>query len=245
MVPNGVCSGLPPAYAAPPSAVWHVRQLPRAASAAPRTTCDRSNAAGVAASAACGGRGAPIQAHADSSVTMTACVARRAFILAMMRRQARRSPGDRAGPGLHLHRLEAMRERARDGELLGARLQRDDRLVAPVALDARDRVQVDDRRAVDLPERILVELVVQVLDRLLDQRLGLRRDDLRVLVLGLEVHDVAHRDHLQHVAERGADPLERRGWLATLGEPREQRREVGRWCRETRLDARDDLRDAL
>src|SRR5689334_21783241 len=136
MVPNGVCSGLPPAYADPPSSVWHVRQLPRAASAAPRTTCDRSNAAGVAASAACGGRGAPFQAHADSSVTITACVARRAFILAMMRRQARRSP-TAPGRGLHLHRLEAMRERARVGELLGARLQRDDRLVAPVALDAR------------------------------------------------------------------------------------------------------------
>src|SRR6478672_12214830 len=81
-----------------------------------------------------------------------------------------------------LHRLEPMRERARNGQLLGARLERDHRLVAPVALYARDRVQVDDRRTMDLPERFLVELVVQVLDRLLDQSLRLSRHDLRVLV---------------------------------------------------------------
>ena len=62
-----------------------------------------------------------------------------------------------------------------DRELLGPVLERDHRLVAPVALDPRDRAQVDDRRAMDLPEDLRVELLVELLDRLLDQRLAVAR----------------------------------------------------------------------
>src|SRR5689334_2962002 len=82
-----------------------------------------------------------------------------------------------------LHRLETVRERARNRELLRTRAQRDDGLIAPVALDARDRAQIDDGAAMDLPKGFRVERLVELLDRLLDQRLAAGGDDFRVLVL--------------------------------------------------------------
>src|SRR3954451_8303180 len=89
--------------------------------------------------------------------------------------------------GNDLHRFEAMREGSRNGELFLPRAQRDDRLVAPIAFDARDRPQIDDRAAMDLPEGFGIELLVEFLDRLFDQRLAALSDDFRVLVFGLKI----------------------------------------------------------
>ena len=62
--------------------------------------------------------------------------------------------------------------------------------------------------AVDLPEHLRVELVDQFLDRAPDQRLLLRRDDQRVLVVGLEVADLLDGDEPQVVALRRRDPAQ-------------------------------------
>ena len=53
--------------------------------------------------------------------------------------------------------------------------QHDHGLAAPVAIDAGDRAQIHDRAAVDLPERLGIELLVELLDRLPDQRLTVAR----------------------------------------------------------------------
>ena len=139
-----------------------------------------------------------------------------------------------------------MRERAADVSFSPARLSMIDRLVAPVALDAGDRAQVDDRAAVDLPERFRVELVEQLLDRLLDQRLAVGGDDLRVLVLGLEVERLVDGDQLHRRAERRADPLERcrrASSRARASRAAPARSSGGAASRA--LSARDDLGDAL
>ncbi len=64
-----------------------------------------------------------------------------------------------------------MRERAAYGKLFVALAQHDHGLAAPVAIDAGDRAQIHDRAAVDLPERLGIELLVELLDRLPDERL--------------------------------------------------------------------------
>ena len=71
-----------------------------------------------------------------------------------------------------------------------------------------DRVDIDQRAAVDLPERLRVELLDELLDRPADQRFLLRRDDQRVLVVGLEVADLVDGDQAQLVALRRGDPAQ-------------------------------------
>src|SRR6185312_11170568 len=146
--------------------------------------------------------------------------------------------------GLRLHRLEPMREAARHGERLGTRLEMDDRLVAPVTLDARDRAEIDDRAAMHLPEGLGIELLVELLDRLANEAVAIAGDDLRVLVLGLEVQDIVDGDHRQRVAERRAHPAQRRRRIAR-GKAREHRIEVERRALQARLEPRDDLGDAI
>src|SRR2546425_13214564 len=98
-----------------------------------------------------------------------------------------------------------MREAAADGKSLGTLFEDDQRLVAVVAIDARDRAQVDDRAAMDLPEELRVQLVEELLDRLADYRFSGRGDDLGVLVLGVEEENPCDRDR----THRGADgPLD-------------------------------------
>jgi len=72
---------------------------------------------------------------------------------------ARGLPARHPAYGGPLHRLEQMGEGATDGELLGASLEDDERLIAVIALDPCDRTQVDDGAAVHLPEQLRIELV--------------------------------------------------------------------------------------
>src|ERR1700741_5058686 len=81
------------------------------------------------------------------------------------------------------HALEQMGVAAADFELLVAALDGDDLAPAQVARHAGDGVRVDQRRAVDLPEQVGVELVDELLDRLADQRLDRRRLDAGVLLV--------------------------------------------------------------
>src|SRR5437870_517681 len=73
-----------------------------------------------------------------------------------------------------LHLLEKVRVDARDDERFVLALDLHVRLAAEVARDARDGVHVDERRAMDLPEHLRVEAVHELLDRRLDERLGIR-----------------------------------------------------------------------
>ena len=52
---------------------------------------------------------------------------------------------------------------------------------------ARDRVDVDDRGTMNLPELRWVELVRERLERFADQRLAIVNDDAGVFGIGLEV----------------------------------------------------------
>src|SRR6059058_197293 len=124
---------------------------------------------------------------------------------------------DAPGPGYDtLHRLEQMRERAADVEFFGTRLQRDQRLIAVVALHASDRAQIDDRSAMHLPELLAVQLVEELLDRLADERVAVTGNDLGVLVLGVEVDDLVDRNQAHRRSERCADPAQRPTPLASV-----------------------------
>ena len=81
----------------------------------------------------------------------------------------------RATTPLGLHRLEQVRERPAHRELLVAALEHDHRLAAPIAIDALDRAEAHDRAAVDLPESFGIERLVELLDRLADERFALAR----------------------------------------------------------------------
>jgi hypothetical protein len=87
-------------------------------------------------------------------------------------------------------------------------LHADDLAAAEVARDAGDRLHVDQRAAVDLPELLRVELVDQLLDRLADQRFHLRRLHARVLLVADEEQHVVDGDHLDRAADGGLDPLQ-------------------------------------
>src|SRR2546428_4911738 len=115
-----------------------------------------------------------------------------------------------------------MREGAADGKFLGSLLENDQRLVAIVALDARNRAQVDDRAAMDLPEELGVELIEELLDRFADQRFSVRGDDLGVLVLGVEVENLIDWNQAHRRPERSPDPFQR-----TVGSARLELREHG------------------
>jgi len=70
---------------------------------------------------------------------------------------------------------------------------------AQIARDAGNRVDVHQRRAVDLPEELRIERVDQLLDRLADERLLRASVDQRVLVVGLEVADLVDGDEIDFV----------------------------------------------
>src|SRR5208282_2504447 len=143
-----------------------------------------------------------------------------------------------------LHRLEQVGEGAADDKLLRARLEDDDRLVAVVAVDARDGAQVDDGAAMDLPEELRVEFVEELLDRFADQRLALGGDDFGVLVLGVKVEDLVDRNESHRGAERGLDPFQRAARIARL-ELRQDGGEVRRRPVKALLETGHDFGDAL
>jgi len=61
------------------------------------------------------------------------------------------------------HRLEARSERTRNRGLFGPALERDHRLVAPVAPDAGDCAEIADRPAMDLPEAVVIDFLASSL----------------------------------------------------------------------------------
>src|ERR1043166_3759073 len=93
-------------------------------------------------------------------------------------------------PANGLHLPESMRVRIAHREELLALLEPDPQTTAHVARQAGDRVHVDERAAMDLPERARIELVDELSYRAPDQRFLLRGHDARVLVVGLEVADL-------------------------------------------------------
>ena len=96
----------------------------------------------------------------------------------------------------------------------------------------------------DLPEKLGIELVEELLDRLANERLALRGHDLGVLVLGVKVEHLVDRYEAHRRAERSLDPLQLAAGLARL-ELGEHGREVGRWPLQARLEPLDDLGHAL
>src|SRR5439155_784267 len=137
-----------------------------------------------------------------------------------------------------------MREAAADGKSLGTLFENDQRLIAVVAIDARDRAQVDDRAAMDLPEELRVELIEELLDRLADQRFSVRGDHLGVLVFGVEVENVVDRDQAHRRPERGLDPLQWAAGVARL-DLGEYGGEIGGRPLEALLEPFDDLDDPV
>ena len=70
-----------------------------------------------------------------------------------------------------------------------------------IAMNARDCVDVHQRAAMDLPEHIRVDLVSKLLDRFADKCFRIRRDDQRVLVVGVEVGNLFDGDQTHVVAD--------------------------------------------
>src|SRR4051812_19587144 len=99
-------------------------------------------------------------------------------------RAARRSAAVRRPAALHP--LEQVGVATAHFELLVVALHADDLAPAQVARDARDEARVDERRAMDLPEQLRVDLVDQLLDRLADQGFERGRLHARVLLVGDE-----------------------------------------------------------
>jgi hypothetical protein len=81
-------------------------------------------------------------------------------------------------------------------------------------------VDVDDRRAVDLPELRRIELVVQLLDRAANQELAVGRHHHRVLVVRLEVAHTVDGDETHFRPLRRCDPAQ---VLVRLGRTARQR----------------------
>jgi hypothetical protein len=85
-VPNGVASGLPPAFGTPLRAVWHTAQLPSAASSLPRATRSGANAlasGGVIGVMACGASdSAPSQPAAPAASAPRKPLRQRFFVRA-------------------------------------------------------------------------------------------------------------------------------------------------------------------
>src|SRR5690242_15378242 len=80
-----------------------------------------------------------------------------------------------------LHLAEQMMEAAAHLEGFVASLEVHDRIAAQVAADLLDGRNAHDRRPMDLPELLGVELEHELLDGLADQRLVARRLHARVL----------------------------------------------------------------
>src|SRR6185312_663307 len=109
-------------------------------------------------------------------------------------------------PALALHLPEEMNVRFAYRQRLLALLELDAQVPADVPRHPGDRVDIHQRAAMDPPERLRVQLLDELLDRPADEGFLLRRDDQRVLAVGLEVHDLLDRDQAQLVALGRGDP---------------------------------------
>src|SRR5215471_3675851 len=98
------------------------------------------------------------------------------FVMALATRESRASWVDRA-----LHSLEQMHVRFADRQRFLALLQLHAHMPGHVARDPGNGIDVDERATVDLPERLRIELVDQLLDGAADEGFLLSRDDERVL----------------------------------------------------------------
>jgi hypothetical protein len=103
--------------------------------------------------------------------------------------------------------LKPMGESAADLEPFRMMPERDRQPVV-LAHHVRDRLRVDDGRAMHLPEHVRIEFFQQLLERLADQRFAVARDDARVLEVGLEEQHVGDRDQADLRAHRGLDPAQ-------------------------------------
>ena len=79
---------------------------------------------------------------------------------------------------------------------------------AEIAGDAADRLHIDQRAAVDLPEHGRVQLIDQLFDGLADQRLHGGRLHPGVLLVADEKQHLGHRNHLDALAHAGLDPVQ-------------------------------------
>ena len=145
------------------------------------------------------------------------------------------------------HALEEPRVAPAHLELFGVAAHRDELAAAQVARDAGDHPRVDERRAVDLPEGLGIELVDELLDRLSDQRLDRRRLHARVLLVGDEEEHVLDRDHLDRRADGGLDPLQlrRRAGVHLRREALQQLLHAGRVGRLVARTVGEALSDAV
>jgi hypothetical protein len=75
-----------------------------------------------------------------------------------------------------------------------------------VPMDPGDRVDVHKRAAVDLPEKLRIELVRKLPDRLANECFAFTGGDHRVLAVGVEIVDLLDGDEPYVVAERRGDP---------------------------------------
>src|SRR5262249_23589561 len=110
------------------------------------------------------------------------------------------------GPGLH--RLETMREGLAYRQRLLPLLQLDPHVSDHVAHDAGDRVDIDQRAAMNLPEYLRIELVEELLDRMADHRFLPGREHHGVLVVRLQVADLVDGDEPQFATDRSGDPAQ-------------------------------------
>src|SRR5690348_3686979 len=93
-----------------------------------------------------------------------------------------------------LHLLEPVRVGARNGEGLATRSEGERDAAGQVARRRRDVRDVDDGAAMHLPEARRIELLGELLQRRADQRLALRGEYARVLVVRLEITHVVDAD---------------------------------------------------
>src|ERR1700676_4996893 len=103
-----------------------------------------------------------------------------------------RGPPVNRKSALHLH--EQMRERRADLQNLLAMLELNFQATTQVATDGRNGVDIDQSAAVYLEKYIRIQLVDQLLDRLVDQCLGGGGDDERVIVVRLEIANLIDGD---------------------------------------------------
>src|SRR5437667_1705647 len=116
--------------------------------------------------------------------------------------------GPSISAGVRLHLAEAMGIGVTDGEQLVPALQAHLGVAAQVAHHAGDGVDVDDGRAMDLPEGGGIELVAKLLDGLADPRFLRSGDHPRVLAVGREITHVVHGDDAHRRAVRRVDPAQ-------------------------------------
>src|SRR6267143_2993905 len=117
------------------------------------------------------------------------------------------SPSISAGVCLHL--AEAMGIGVTDDEQLVPALEAHLGAAAQVAHHAGDGVNVDDGRAMDLPEGGRIQLVAKLFDGLADQRFLRGGDHPRVLAVGLEITHVVHGDDAHRRTVRRVDPAQK------------------------------------